>query len=357
MGLGVEELQAVERVMKSGCLSGYQGNWSDNFYGGPEIQALEKEWAQYFGVKHAIACNSNSSGLWMACNALGIGPHDEVLVTPYSMTISASVPLLFGAEPIFVDIEPDYFCMDPNDIIKKISPRTKAIIAVDLFGQPCNYARIQEIANVNGIKLIVDAAQSPGAKYKNKYCGKFGDIGVYSLNFHKHIHCGEGGIVVTDDDDLALKLRLSMNHGEAVINDISSKTIYQDFKFSMYERSINMIGMNLRMTELSAAIAREQLKKLEGILEKYRFDAQNFPVKVREDAIHSYYRYAFVPDNKVEDDFWMTFNDDNFLIKQGYITPIFKMPLFQELGYSQKQCPNVQNVNDKIILAWRREPY
>jgi dTDP-4-amino-4,6-dideoxygalactose transaminase len=144
--IGHEELLAVERVMKANVLSDYQGNWSDNFYGGTEIKALEKEWAEYFGVKHAIACNSATSGLWMALNSIGLKQGDEVIVSPYTMTCSASLPLLFGAKPVFADIEPDYFCIDPDDIIKKINDKTRAIIAVDIFGQPCNFDRINEIA-------------------------------------------------------------------------------------------------------------------------------------------------------------------------------------------------------------------
>lgn len=362
--MGIEELQAVERVMKSGILSNYQGNWSDNFYGGTEIQALEKEWAEYFGVKHAIACNSATSGLWMALNAIGLmrplgqmNPIcDEVIVSPYTMTCSASLPILFGAEPVFADIEPDYFCIDPDDIERKITPRTKAIIAVDIFGQPCDFDRINEIAERKGkeyghkIYVIEDTAQAPGAKYKGKYAGTLGDIGVFSLNRHKHIHCGEGGICVTDDDELAINLRMSMNHAEAVASDIEFKKggILVDSPF------INMVGMNLRMTEISATIAREQLKKLDDILKLYREDAKYFPVKVRPECEHSFYRYAWFGDMNLDDSI-KPVNLFNF--KKGYIKPIFQMPLFRNLGYDQNQCPVVQKVNEEIVLAWQKEAY
>jgi perosamine synthetase len=346
--IGHEELLAVQRVMESGVLSEYQGNWSDNFYGGTEIKALEAEWAEYFGVKHAIACNSATSGLWMALNSIGLKQGDEVIVSPYTMTCSASLPLLFGAKPVFADIEPDYFCIDPDDIIRKINDKTKAIIAVDIFGLPCNYDRINEIAKVYGLKVIEDAAQAPGAKYKGKYAGTLGDIGVYSLNRHKHIQCGEGGVVVTDDDELACKLRLSMNHAEAVMNDYQFKGNYE---LDMDIRTnYSMVGMNLRMTELSAAIAREQLKKLDGIVKKHQELAHYFPVKVRPDCEHSYYRYAFTGYSKPT-------GTDIFNYKSRYITPLFLMPLFADLGYDKEQCPVVREVNGKITLAWPKEVF
>lgn len=385
MSFDYREIEAVLRVMGSGCLSGYRGCWGTDFFGGPEIQALENEWAEYFGVKHAIACNSNSSGLWMACNAIlkssysraddfgdnfyTEGHSENVIVTPYSMTISASVPLLFGAKPIFADIEHDYFCLDPADVEKKITNKTKAIIVVDLFGQPYDADAINEIAKRKGneyghkIYVIEDAAQAPGAKYKGKYAGTLGDIGVFSLNYHKHIHCGEGGIVVTNDDDLALKLRLSMNHAEAVINDFAmkEKLSWSDGKNDFTGLKL-MAGMNLRMTELQAAIAREQLKKLADIVKQYQDDARYFPIKVRPECKHSFYRYAW---NDINGNELSRHSKENnikipecvFNYKNHYITPIFMMPLFKNLGYDQIQCPVTQLVERNITLAWGKVPY
>lgn len=347
MSIGKEELEAVQRVMQSGVLSGYKGNWTDDFYGGPEIRALEEEWAKYFGVKHAIACNSATSGLWIACQATALDNDEEVIVTPYSMTCSATIPLLFGAKPVFADIEEDYFCLDPKSVEECITEKTTTIIAVDLFGQPCDFDAINEIAQRKGkeyghkIYVIEDTAQAPGAKYKTRFAGTLGDIGVFSLNYHKHIHCGEGGVVVTNDDELAFKVRQAMNHGEAVMNDYKAKT----------GKIINpwLVGMNLRMTELSAAIARVQLTKLEGLLEKYRKDAKYFPVKVRPECEHSYYRYAFTE---------LVDCPDGFNMKKGYITPIYKMPVFRhQLPFIAPYCPVVERVNQNINLAWQKEAY
>lgn len=346
--IGKEEYKAVLRVMDKGILSGYVGNWSNGFYGGEEIKALEKEWAEYFGVKHAIACNSATSGLWMACAAIGLKQGDECIVTAYSMTCSASIPLHFGAKPVFADIEEYYYCLDPKSVENRITERTIAIIVVDLFGQPYDADAINKIARRKGkeyghkIYVIEDAAQAIGAKYNGKYAGTLGDIGVYSLNVHKPIQCGEGGIVVTDDDDIAFKLRLAMNHAEAVINDYEIKTHYNS-----NPGYLNIIGMNLRMTELSAAIAREQLKKLNGILKVARVNAKYHKPKVRPNCEHAYYRYVC---EKNKSCYPYLFN-----YKQHYITPIYKMPLFRELGYKDNLCPTCERVDKNIVLAWLKE--
>lgn len=359
MSIGKEEREAVLRVLDRGILSGFQGNWSESFYGGPEIRALETEWANYFNTKHAVTCNSATSGLWLACAAIGLKPGDECVVTCYSMTCSASIPLHFGAKPVFADIESDYYCLDPKDVEAKITPNTKAIIVVDIFGQPYDADAINAIADkyskIYGHKIYVieDAAQSIGAKYKGKYAGTLGDIGVYSLNRHKHIQCGEGGIVVTDNDELAFALKLSINHAEAVCNDITRQG-----KLSQFDKSIiSLVGMNMRMTELQACIAREQLKKLAGILKVIRDHAKYFDVKVRPECESAYYRYTIqneflskCPEIKMDNDPWNKFN-----YKSHYIDPIYRMPLFKSLGYPDNLCPVCEAVEENIVLAWLKE--
>ena len=388
--IGKEEREAVLRVMDRGILSKYKGNWSEDFWGGEEIKALEKEWAKYFGVKHAIAVNSATSGLWAACNAIGLQQNfnkinedvlynaeipfdyaegcyypDEVIVTPYSMTCSASIPLLFGAKPVFADIEEDYYCLDPKSVEERITEYTKAIIVVDLFGQPYDADAINEIAERKGeeyghkIYVIEDAAQAPGAKYKGKFAGTLGDIGVFSLNVHKPIQCGEGGIIVTNDDELAIKLRLSINHAEAVTNDMARNRINCDEEYN------TLVGMNLRMTELSAAIAREQLKKLDGIVKQLQEDSKYFNVKIRSECEHAFYRYAYkhIETNNITNlgllkacaNLGIEPNINTFNFKQHYITPLYQMPLFESLGYEQDLCPACEEVNENIMLAWHKE--
>ncbi|MGA9045954.1 DegT/DnrJ/EryC1/StrS family aminotransferase [Sulfuricurvum sp.] len=344
--IGTEEEEAALRVLRSGKLSTYLGTWHADFYGGPEVRALESEWAAYFGVKHAISVNSATSGLYAAVGACGISPGDEIIVSAYTMSASATAALVYGAIPIFADIEEEYYCLDPKSIEAKITPRTKAIIIVDIFGQPYDRDAINAIAKKHNLYVIEDTAQAPGAMLGDKYAGTLGDIGIYSLNYHKHIHTGEGGIIVTDDDTLAEKLRLIRNHAEAVL---SAKGIQDRSEL------INMVGFNYRMTEIEAAIARCQLKKLPTLLEQ-RLENTAYlneqlaqipcilPTKIREGAKHAFYvhplqfdaeiagmhRNRFIDAIKAELPPTLLREESTVLLSYGYVKPLYLQPLYQE---------------------------
>src|SRR5438105_8235151 len=163
--IGDEEKRAVAEVLDSGVLSKFVGTWSEEFFGGPRVQMLERAWENFFGVKHAVSMNSATSGLIAAVGAAGIGPGDEVIVSPYTMSASATCVLFYGAIPVFADIEPESFCISADTIEPLISPRTKAIIVVDLFGQTAEMRPIMELARNRGLIVIEDAAQAPGPKY------------------------------------------------------------------------------------------------------------------------------------------------------------------------------------------------
>jgi dTDP-4-amino-4,6-dideoxygalactose transaminase len=329
---GEEEKLAVMEVLKDGILSKFLATWSPDFYGGPRVQKLEQEWADYFGVKHAISVNSATSGLYAAAGAAGIGPGDEVIVSPFTMTASATAALIYGAIPVFADIDPEIFCITPESIKKCITPYTKAIIVVDIFGHPADMDEIVKIAQEHNLLIIEDAAQAPGAKYFGRYAGTLADMGVFSLNYHKTIQCGEGGIIVTSDDDLADRLRLIRNHAEAVVKNKGTENI------------VNMIGFNYRMTEIEAAIASEQLKKLEKLVvprieaadyltEKLsKFPALTLPV-VRPSVRHGYYVYAIRYDaNAVgvpRDRFVAAIKAEGIPVGAGYVEPIYLEPVYQ----------------------------
>jgi dTDP-4-amino-4,6-dideoxygalactose transaminase len=207
------------------------------------------------------------------------------------MSATAAAIVHAGHKPVFVDIEEDGYNLDPRCLKLAISNRTKAIVAADIFGQSANMDQIRKIADEYGLKVISDAAQSPGAVYKCNYAGTMADIGGFSLNYHKHIHCGEGGIALTNDENLAARMRLFRNHGEAV-EGFSGSSEYQ-----------GIVGHNMRMGELEAAIARVQLRKLETIVSqksdqgKYLSNSLSGLLglkvpKVSEHSSHVYYVFA-----------------------------------------------------------------
>lgn len=378
--IGKEEETAAVEVIRSGILSKFLGCWEDDFYGGPQVRALEEEWAEYFKIKNAVSVNSATSALYCAVGALGIEPGDEVIVSPYTMCASATAPLIYGAIPVFADIEEKYYCLDPDSVEQRITPRTKAIIVVNIFGQPHDAKRIRDIAEKHGLKIIEDNAQAPGAMYDGKYAGTLGDIGVFSLNYHKHIHCGEGGIAVTNDDCLAERMRLIRNHAEAVVDDKG----HDDF--------VNMVGFNLRMTEIEAAISRQQLKKLKGLVEK-RIENVNYlskrlgeipgitPASVRKNATHVYYmhpltydispigvsREKFVEAVKAELMPTMRRESEGVRVEAGYTRPLYLLSMYQKktafggkgypfnlipnISYEKGLCPVCEDIQDnKLIL-------
>ena len=213
-----------------------------------KFESLKKNVKKYFNVKHCITVNSWTSGLITAIGAIGIEPGDEVILPPWTMCACAAAILHWNAIPVFADIEKKTFCIDPDSIIKNISNKTKAILAVDIFGHSANMNEIMSIAKKYNLKVISDSAQSPGAIYKGNFAGTIADIGGFSLNYHKHIHTGEGGILVTNDDMLAKKMQLIRNHAEAVMPDMNNADLS------------NMVGHNFRLGEIECAIGIEQQK-------------------------------------------------------------------------------------------------
>lgn len=250
--MGEDEVQAASEVIRSGILSAYIGAKGPGFMGGVRVKEFEHEITRFFGVKHALAVNSWTSGLIAAVGAIGLEPGDEIITTPWTMAATATAILHWNGIPVFADIDSDTFNICPLSVEKKITSRTRAILAVDIFGQSADMKALRDIADRHDIYLLSDTAQSPGAHVDDGYAGTLADIGGFSLNYHKHIHCGEGGVLVTQDDRLAHRLSLIRNHAEAVVS------------YEMPEDLCNMLGYNFRMGEIEAAIASKQLTKLNG---------------------------------------------------------------------------------------------
>ncbi len=374
--IGKEELNAVTKVIKKGVLSKYLARWSDDFEGGPKVKTFEKRWAKYFKVKHAISVNSWTSGLVCAVGSIGIEPGDEIILPPWTMSATAMAILHWNAIPVFADIEKDTYCIDPVSIEKNISEYTKAIIVVDIGGQSADMNRINKIAKKYNLKVICDTAQAPGSLYFKKFTGTLSDVGGYSLNYHKHIHTGEGGMLVTNDDNIAKKLKLIRNHAEAVVGDMG----FNDLS--------NMIGHNFRLGEIESSIGIEQLKKLDGLIKERQriakrlinglkdLEGLNMP-KTRQNCSHVYYMFFMTLDlDKIKgakrDKIF------NALVAEGVVGLSLKfanvhlLPIFQkkqaygskgfpwtskitkrEINYNKGICPIAESLHDKNYIGFQ----
>ena len=385
--MGDTEKKAVMEVMESGELSGFFGSPGPHWLGGEKVQQFERKWADNYGYKHAISVNSWTTGLMTAVGAMGLGPGDEVIVSPYTMSASATAILFYGAIPVFADIDPETFNITAATIEPRITRLTKAIMVVHIFGQTAEMEAIMALARKHNLKVMEDGAQSPGVKYKGKPICGFGDIGGFSLNYHKHIHTGEGGMLVTNDDQVALRCQLIRNHGENLV------------EVQPIEDLTNMLGSNYRLTELQAAIGVAQLDRLNGYVAHRQRLASHFgrqlagisgltPAKVADGAEHAYYLYpvkydasvtgisrkAFVQAVNAELPPVKVWEQTGFI--EGYIKPLYLAPLYQkkiaigrtgfpwsanlgvEYNYSKGNCPVVERMYDHelIYTPLMREP-
>lgn len=372
---GDEEKQAAVAAIDSGYLSKFEGSHTPDppfsFRGGPLVQKLESMWCDYYGSRYSVSVNSATSGLYAALGALGVGYGDEIIVSPSTMSACAVGPLLYGAIPIFADIERNTGSLNPDSILTKVTSRTKAILVVHQYGIPADMDPIMAIAKSHDIKVIEDCAQAHGAKYKGRCVGTIGDIGIFSLNVNKSIQCGEGGVCTTDNEDLKYRLELIRNHGEAVVGPAGYKNI------------LNIIGFNYRLTEIQAAVAIEQLKKLDHInsvrmsyidyLNK-KISAFDFlePMPGREGCVSTFYTWPFIFKSLVAgvdvESFRTTLNAEGMYFIRGY-RPLYLQPLYQtktlfkngypwrapenqgiETNYDQGSCPMAEAMRECILV-------
>jgi len=273
------EKKAVMEVLDSGFLA--QGARTAEF---------ENQFANMLGVKHAIAVSNGTCAIQIALLAEGIGPGDEVITSPFTFIATANAIVFTGAKPVFADIEMDSFNISPEKIEAAITPRTKAILPVHLYGQVCDMDEIEAIAKKHGLKVIEDACQSVLATYKGKHAGSFG-TGTFSFYATKNMMTGEGGMITTNDDYIADQCRLIRNHG-------------------MKQRYVHeMVGYNFRMTDIQAAIGLAQIQRVEAFTEKRRENAALFnnqihsvvTPKVLADREHVWHQYTVRIENNQRD--------------------------------------------------------
>jgi len=264
---------------------------SGHFVLGPNVQALEQEAAAYCGVKHAITCASGTDALHLALRACGIGPGDEVITTPFTFIATAEAISYTGARPVFVDIDPGTFNIDPEQVARAVTSRTRAVLPVHLYGQPADLAPVAETCRRQGLRLVEDSAQSFGAEYAGRKSGAFGDIGCFSFYPSKNLGAyGDGGMVVTDDDGLARAVRILRDHGRT----------------ATYQHAL--VGYNSRLDEIQAAILRVKLKRIDEYNRLRRRNAHLYTERLRgtqvappvEDGkgLHVYHQYTICSDRR-----------------------------------------------------------
>lgn len=313
--IGPEEQTAVAAVLASGQLAQ-----------GPQVRAFEEAFAAFAEVPHAVATSSGTSALHLALLAHGVGPGDEVITTAFSFIASANCALFVGARPVFADIEPEAFTLDPAAVARAITPRTRAIIAVHLFGHPCDLGALHDLAAAHGLALIEDACQAHGARWQSRPVGAFG-TGCYSFYATKNMTTGEGGLVTTADPALAERVRLLRAHGSPVR--------YR------HER----LGYNQRLTDLQAAIGLAQLPKLPGWNAARQANAAGLSARlagcahvrlpgVRPGADHVFHQYTVRLVGRDRDAAVETLRAAGVGTGVFYPLPIHQQPLYRELGYT-----------------------
>jgi perosamine synthetase len=261
-----QEIEAVAEVIRGGTLSSFIGHPGVGFYGGKTVRKFEEAFGSVFGFEHAISVNSWTSGLWCIIGALDLNPGTEAITSTWTMAATATTMLHWGVIPVFVDINPRTFNLDVAAVEAAITPQTRIVVSPDIFGLSADNLELRKLCDRYGLLLVSDSAQSPlGLDSHGNRTSTLADIGGFSLNYHKHIHTGEGGVIVTNRNDLAERVKMLRNHGEVAVA----------FGDSFQRQQRGILGMNLRMGEIEAALGLSQLQKLERAIDSRIEAAEN----------------------------------------------------------------------------------
>ncbi|MEC0546944.1 UDP-4-amino-4,6-dideoxy-N-acetyl-beta-L-altrosamine transaminase [Bacillus inaquosorum] len=344
--LDEEDIQSVVDVLRGDYLTT-----------GPTIDLFEQKVAEYTGSSYAVAFSSGTAALHAACFAAGISQGDEVITTPITFAASANCILYMGAKPVFADIDPLTYNIDPDSIEKLITPKTKAIIPVDFTGQPVNQDRIQKIAKANNLIVMEDAAHALGASYKGEKIGSISDMTMFSFHPVKHITTGEGGMITTNNKTYYEKLLQFRSHG--ITRD--PKKLTQDHGSWYYE--MHFLGFNYRMTDIQASLGISQLKKVDDFIETRNHLARIYNEKLKtishihlpsQDAASTSSWHLYIINLKLDqlkgnrDDIFNAMQQENIGVNVHYI-PVYLHPYYQRLGYQAGLCPNAENLYKGII--------
>ncbi|MDD4255382.1 MAG: DegT/DnrJ/EryC1/StrS family aminotransferase [Methanofollis sp.] len=328
--LGAEEADAVTAVLASGMIA--QGGRTAMF---------EEQFAAYCGSRHAVAVNSGTAALHAALLAAGVGPGDEVIVPAFTFFATASSVAMCGATPVFADVDPALFTIDPASVENFVTPRTKAVIGVHLYGQPCDAGAIREICDDHHLVFIEDAAQAHGAEYRGQRTGSLGDLACFSFYATKNMATGEGGMVTTSSDDYDARLRRVINHGQ------SDKYLHTE------------LGYNYRLTDIAAAIGLVQLSKLDGFNRRRQETAAYYDSHIRASGIltppvaagmtHVYHQYVLRVTEEAalsRDAFMARLREKGIGTAVHYPVPLNRQPVFAGLNAS---CPVAESLAASVF--------
>jgi perosamine synthetase len=335
--IGEEEIEAVVKVMKNGPLTNALG-------AGPMVTRFEKNFAEFAGVKHAVAVNTGTAALHSAIVAAGVKQGDEVILPSFTFVATAEAVVMAGGKPVFTDIDPETYHLSSDEIEKNVTKNTKAIVPVDLYGLPVDIKPIRKIAAEHDLAVVEDAAQAHGATYAGKPAGVFADAACWSLYASKNMTTGEGGVVTTDSDAMAEILRLIRTHGE--------KAKYASL----------MLGYNYRMSEIQAAIGVVQLEKLSSFVAKRRANAQRLTEllaktgrlqlpKETKGRQHSWYLYTVrLKDGKLSerDKILEELKKKGIGAEAYYVHPVHTMPYYRET-FGERKLPETEKAAQQVF--------
>lgn len=337
-----DDIQAVVDVLRSDYLTT-----------GPKIAEFEKMVADYVGAKYAVAISNGTSALHAACFAAGIQPGDEVITTPLTFAASANCVLYCGGTPVFADVDPKTYNIDPEDIRRKITDKTKAIIAVHLAGQPCDTDEIHKIAKEHDLLVIEDGAHALGSVYKGKKVGTLSDMTTFSFHPVKPITTGEGGMIVTDNEQFYQKMMLFRSHGitreENLMTRNDGPWFYQQLD----------LGYNYRITDIQCALGCSQMKKLDRFLARRKqivaryneafADCENIitPYQLPETE-SGWHLYIVQVKNCDRRKVFEALREQGIAVNVHYI-PVYMHPYYQEHGYKDVHCKNAEEIYSHII--------